>query len=389
MIFASPKFRVGALVVGVSALIAFMSMKLSNDPSGLHRSKNVWFLLADASGLVRNSNVTMAGINVGIIKDIKLEEGLARVELKLRVDVPVTTSAKVEIRANGILGDKHVELIPGNPSDPPIASDGQILNAEDRGSMDALLNEVGKITKSLGHVAESLQAATTGEGDTTQPLGRIVRNVEQLTSDLAELSSTRKNKIAEIIDQVHSMTSTLDEYVNDESDEGFKGALKKATASLARIDKTLRNVEEISDKINSGKGTLGRLVNDETTVEQINHAVEGVNDFLDTSRKLQTSLDFHSDYLNEQGLTKSTVSVRIQPGSDRYYEIGVVDDPKGVIETTDTTTTQGSSSNTVTEKKTYYSKIKFNALFAKNFEDLTVKGGLMENTGGIGFDYSF
>jgi phospholipid/cholesterol/gamma-HCH transport system substrate-binding protein len=31
--------------------------------------------------------------------------------------------------------------------------------------------------------------------------------------------------------------------------------------------------------------------------------------------------------------------------------------------------------------------VKFNLLFAKNFHDFTLKGGLMENSGGVGFEY--
>jgi phospholipid/cholesterol/gamma-HCH transport system substrate-binding protein len=32
-------------------------------------------------------------------------------------------------------------------------------------------------------------------------------------------------------------------------------------------------------------------------------------------------------------------------------------------------------------------RVKFNALFAKNFYDFTLKGGVMENSGGVGADY--
>lgn len=31
----------------------------------------------------------------------------------------------------------------------------------------------------------------------------------------------------------------------------------------------------------------------------------------------------------------------------------------------------------------------FDLLFGKNFWDLAIKGGVMENTGGVGFEYSF
>lgn len=387
MTIATSHFRVGALVLGVGALIAFMSMKVSDDPASFGRSKRAFFLMGDANGLVKSSTVRMAGIQVGIIKDIKLENGQAHVVLSLRGDIPLTTSTRVEIRANGILGDKHVELIPGNPLDPPLRNNGQIMSVVDNGSLDQLVTQVSKITNSLTSVADSLKSATTGEGDTSQPLGRIVHNIEVLTKDLAEFSSSKKQKIAEIVDSIHNITETLDDYVNDDSPEGLKAAIKNATASLSRIDRTLRNVEEISEKINKGEGTIGRLVNDETTVEELNKAVAGVNEFLDAGNKLETSLDFHTYYLTDPGLQKSAISLRLQPGPDRYYEIGVVDDPVGVVQKTKTESTGTGGNSTVTETKTFYNKVKFNALFAKSFYDFTVRGGLIENSGGAGFDY--
>ncbi len=68
-----------------------------------------------------------------------------------------------------------------------------------------------------------------------------------------------------------------------------------------------------------------------------------------------------------------------------------MDDPAGVVDTTRTqiTGTGGGAPADYTETKTYQNKIKFTVLFAKNFWDLTIKGGLIENAGGFGIDYFF
>ena len=80
----------------------------------------------------------------------------------------------------------------------------------------------------------------------------------------------------------------------------------------------------------------------------------------------------------------------IQPGLDRYYLIQVVDDPRGVAEETQTTTSIDNAVPTVDDTTIVYkNKIKISLLFAKNFYDFTVRGGIMENSGGVGFDYHF
>lgn len=378
------EFKVGAMVLLVSALIAYMSMQVSEDPTFFGRSNEAWFLIPDAGGLVKNSSVKTAGITVGTIKDIRLQDGQARVDLSLKSDVILYSSAAIEIRTQGILGDKYININPGSPSDPPLGRGAQILNIKDRGSLDSVVTKISDLGGSLQETAQILREAVAQDGSRQHVLGRIVLNIEKLTGDLADITTANREKVSDIVDDLHKVTATLDQVLNDPSNEGFKAQWKRA---LTRIDSTLANVDEITGKINRGEGTIGKLVNDDETAEELNTAISGVNNLLDTAGKLQTGLEFQSYYLDSQGFAKTTVNVKIQPGLDRYYLVGVVDDPVGVAEGIDTTTTVGGTTTTVNEQRVYRNQFKFNAQFAKTFYNFTVRGGIIENSGGVGFDY--
>lgn len=375
------------MVVAVGTLIGVMSMQVSDSPTFLRRTQRAWFLLPDAAGLIKNSAVRSAGISVGSIKDIRLQDGQARVDISIKSDVPLTTSAAVEIRSNGILGDKYVEIYPGSPTDPPLADDSQILNIKNKGSLDSVIGQIGDITDSLKDVAAILRESVSEDGTRKHVLGRILKNVETLTADIAEMTTANKDKIGDIVDRVDGISETLDELINDQSDTGLKKTWKR---TMARIDSTMKNIDEITTKVNKGEGTIGKLINDETTVEELNTAIQGVNGFLDTAGRLQMGIDFHGEYLSEVGATKSYIGVRIVPGLDRYYELGIIDDPAGVVssEKSQTVIDDGPESTTET-KKTYYNKTKFTLLYAKNFWDFTIKGGIIESSGGVGMDYNF
>jgi phospholipid/cholesterol/gamma-HCH transport system substrate-binding protein len=379
------EFRVGAMVLIVSSLIAFMSMQVTNDPSYMGRSNEAWFLMPDANGLVKGSAVKSAGIPVGIIKNITLQDGQARMEISTRPDFKLFQSAAIEIRSQGILGDKFVSLYPGSPTDPPLEKNGQILTIKDSGSLDSLVTSVGDVAGSLKETAQALKEAVQGDGTRKHVLGRIVSNIEVLTADIAQMTTQNKEQIGEIVSQVNRVTKSLDDILNGDGDDSLKQQLKR---TMARLDSAMKNIDEITEKVNKGEGTIGRLINDEETVEELNTAIGGVNGFLDTAGKMQTGLDFHSDYQTSLGVTKTTVGIKIQPGLDRYYYLGIVDDPAGVVEKTDTSLTTGGVTTDSSEVKTYKSKTKFNLLFAKNFYDFTIKGGLMENAGGVGFEYN-
>ncbi len=379
-IFQMPEFKVGLLVLVVAGLIAVMSMRVSEDPT-VGGAKRYWFLSPNASGLVKKSSIKMAGIPVGVIKDIQLSNGIARIDIVVRNEVDLRLSARAEIKANGILGDKYVEISPGSPEDPPLKDGEQILNVSDKASLDGLVSQISDIGSSLKSVTLSLKESFDDSGTNKHILGRIVQNIEQLTGDIAEMTKENKDRVTDILAEISSITKSLESSLNN-GDTGFK-------KNWARLDHILKNIEDVTNKINRGEGTIGKLVHDETTVEEINTAVAGINNLLDTSSKLQTSIDFHSEYLGSQNAWKSYVGLKIQPGLDRYYMVQVVDDPSGVRESTDTVSTSSPPGSTVAvnETKTYRNKMKFTLLFAKNFYNFTIRGGLIENSGGVGVDY--
>lgn len=372
---SSPEFKVGFFVVLVSTLVGGMAMKLAEGP-GMFTGTNTYYFRADsAGGLIPNSAVKMAGIKIGIIEKILLEDGRARIVISLDGDTKLTESTTATLKADGILGDKHVEIIPGKPEDVQLPSGSEIKLAAGKGGMDDVMADVSRVAKSMNELLDMLNKAAQNADDSTA-IGRIMGNIEDLTADLSEITNENKGKLAEILDRVRNLSKNVDTYINEET--------------LSRVDRSLKNIEDITAKLNKGEGTLGRLINDEQTVEELNSAISSVNKFLGGADKLETSVDFHSEFLSASSTSKSFIGLKLQPGLDRYYEIQAIDDPEGTRRSTlSKTSTNGGPEQTFEETTTYRNKLKITAIFAKNFWDLTIKGGIIENSGGLGVDYYF
>ncbi|HMN68233.1 MAG TPA: MlaD family protein, partial [Bdellovibrionales bacterium] len=338
---------------------------------GIFGQKKYHFRADSAGGLVENSAVKMAGIKVGVIKDIVLEDGRAKIDIALDGDTELGESTRVVLKSDGILGDKHVELIPGKPGEAPILEGSEIPAGDAKGGMDDVMAEVGRVARSMNELMETLNKAAK-EADDSTSIGRIIKNIELLTGDLKDITGENKEKINEIVERVRNLSKNIDTYINEES--------------LARVDRSLKNIEDITNKLSKGEGTLGRLINDEQTVEELNSAITNVNKFLGGADKMETSVDFHSEFLSGDH-TKSFLGLKIQPGLDRYYEIALITDSNGVRRSTVTNSTSDGVPHTYEEETTYKNKFKITGLFAKNFWDLTLKAGLIENEGGAGVDY--
>jgi phospholipid/cholesterol/gamma-HCH transport system substrate-binding protein len=225
------------------------------------------------------------------------------------------------------------------------------------GTMEILLADLEQVVAKIN----------TGQGS----IGRLI-NEEDTIDDLNETLAALK-QITRSISQ----------------GEGTLGRLIAEDQTIESLNTTLASLDDITTKINQGEGTLGRLVNDEETIDALNTTLAQLNTYLKKQDTFRTYLDYRGEYLFNSEALKSYVSLRIQPREDKYYLLQVIDDPEGKTSTTDTTTDINGNTVVVHEEKTERDVLKFSAQVAKRYYDFVLRGGLLESTGGFGFDYYF
>ncbi len=117
----STEAKVGILVLMGIILLLFMSFRISR----LERLKGEVYtaLFPSVSGLVINANVEVAGVPVGRVEKIGLDEGMARVWMKIG-QTQLHADAEAAVKTHGMLGDKYIEVKPGSP-DAPLLPPGQ------------------------------------------------------------------------------------------------------------------------------------------------------------------------------------------------------------------------------------------------------------------------
>src|SRR5947209_1949424 len=69
--------------------------------------------IRDATGLANHSRVTIAGIPVGSIDSIRLENGMARIDVKVKGDLALYENASAGKRSASLLGESVIVLTPG------------------------------------------------------------------------------------------------------------------------------------------------------------------------------------------------------------------------------------------------------------------------------------
>lgn len=135
------EFTVGVfMIVGIVALI-YLSVSLGNiELFGSSKFYTATALFDSVAGLKKGANIEIAGVQVGKVTNIGLEDDMAFVELSIYKEIKVTDDTIASIRTNGVIGEKFIKLTPGG-SDEFIENGGTIIDTESAISLEELISK--------------------------------------------------------------------------------------------------------------------------------------------------------------------------------------------------------------------------------------------------------
>jgi len=397
------EFKVGIFVIIGCVILIFMSMKVGGFKffKGV-KTYDVVVYFDSVEGLDVGGAVQIAGVTVGRVKDINLEGSKARVTLEINEGVVIKKDASASIKTKGVLGEKFVEVTPGEAAEV-LQGGQQIASVKKTMDLDTLVAHVDSVIGDIKEVTVNLRKTLGGE-EGEDVLRGIFNNLYELSANLNQMvkkndeglantvknlekfSATLAEKTPELSEDLKELSRTLKDMMN-ENRGNLKDSLAKVKDASEKLDKTLASLQSVSEKIDKGEGTLGKLINDDSAHENLNKTLTGLNKMLAKSESVKTYFDFRSEYLERLKDSRSQVNLKIYPKSDYFYMIGGVDSPMGKFrrETQKVTTTTGTTvTTTETEKE---KTVLINAQIGKRFHNIEFRGGLFESTGGFGIDY--
>ena len=424
----SREARVGIFVLLGLIVLTFFTFRVSKWGLIAEKGYRLTVDFDTASGLEPKSDVKMAGVPIGKVEGIELVGNRARLLLRIKQGIRIPIDSVGSIQTQGLLGEKYVEILPGKDVQRNLPAGGQVANTLNPVNLDEMIrklsaigDDVKKFTdtlsstfgseegkKALGDilrdVRETTAALRTVVTGNEERFGRIVANIDRLSADLSDISSANKQDVRATIANLRAFSDTLKNETPDlvrkleemstgvsgvvvDNRENLKESIQNLKTASAKLDNTLDAAGKVMAKIDRGEGTLGMLVNDNTTGNSLTEGLEGINRYFRRYDALHMTLIPWVEYQTNTSDWKYYLNLKIQPTADKYYLLGVVNDPRG--KRTDTSSLVSVDGNPPVETRvvSFEDKWKFNALLAKRFSRVTVRGGIMESVGGMGLEY--
>ena len=218
-----------------------------------------------AQGLEKGSQVQIAGIKVGSVKDISFdpETGKAVVSLALKEEYrgKIPVDSRVLLKTKGLIGDKYVSILPGRPNARKLKSGEELTIVSEPVDTQKVMEDMELIAQDLKVVTRELRKQTVDDKG-FKKADELVSNSNEVFKDLREILSKNKGKIDNTLANADSTFAKLNALVT-RNQEKLNRAVDGMDKASTKFDKVATDFEGIARDIKTGKGTLGKLVNED------------------------------------------------------------------------------------------------------------------------------
>lgn len=207
----------------------------------------------EAEGIEPGNPIHYAGVEVGIVDKIKVENGQAVITLRLYKDIKIPVDAEFNIQTNSVMGGRFVK-VSGGHEEKGYLQEGMSIQGKAAPGFDQAIDKMDKLINSAQLMLDGINTivadpnAQTGVKSSIANMDVVLQNLAVITTQGIE--TTRQ--VNEITAQINSMLKDLN---------GDGKVTKDVRTMMGNLAVASENAKEISAnaKVISGKlsGIMG------------------------------------------------------------------------------------------------------------------------------------
>lgn len=265
------------LFFALALVCAVVILEMIGAADFFRRGNHITATFNTVQDLKKGDLVKMAGVQIGRVESITLENGKAKVALKINPKYEIKTDAKAYIKFTGLMGQYFVSVEGGTAAAPPIQT-GSLQTGEQpdlavlMAKLEGVAGGIESLTKSFStdNLSTLLGPLTDFVNKNTGPLTATIGNLRIVSDNLV----AGKGTVGRLLMDDAFYNSAYTTVTN----------LQTATADLkgltTQADSFLTQTRSILTEIQEGRGTLGRLAKDETLYKEGATAMTNLREIL-------------------------------------------------------------------------------------------------------------
>jgi phospholipid/cholesterol/gamma-HCH transport system substrate-binding protein len=283
------------IFVALAVIAAVLILEIVGGIERFQRGYELKALFNTVQDLKEGDRVKMAGVEVGRIEKIGLDEtnNKVLVTMKLRQNVEVRVDSVASIKFTGLLGQNFVAIDFGSRG-APRATPGTLLATAEQPDLSAMMAKLDNVATGV----ENLTKSFTGDkiDNLLGPFTDFLKaNRAPLTASIANLQA--------VSSQIAQGKGTVGKLIYDDTLYNTANAtVQDLSKAVAQVQDTVADARKVIDQVNAGQGTVGKLIHDETLYRETTESMSNLKEILVKINKGQGTV---GKVVNDQELYKN------------------------------------------------------------------------------------
>lgn len=264
----SRELKIGLMAILAIVLFIF-GYNFLKGKNLLEESRTFYAVYDQVEGLNKSSAVTISGLQIGTVIDIKIrEDAKLVVQMNIKNDYQFSKSSVAEIYGGDLIGGKSIKIKP-DFTNKTMAQPGDTLQGKiELGLMDLVNDKLSPLQQKIEDGVSSVDTLLNSinyvmNDDAKQSLrnsiikfNTTINHLNSTASQIDNLLAKNSKKFDNSLTNISEMSEKFNRIADTLSNVEFNKIVNDLENSLAQFN-------AIAEKINSGEGTLSMLINDE------------------------------------------------------------------------------------------------------------------------------
>ena len=269
-----------ALVAIAGVVILFFGMNFLKGVTLFSNDTGYKVLFKDITGLSNSTPIYANGFAVGVVTGIQYnydQKGdiVVTIDLDKNMRVPQGSTAEIE---SDFMGNVKLNLILA-PNSGQFLSPGDVIQGNvSKEALAQVADMVPSIERLLPKLDSILVSVNTILANPA--INQSLDNVQGLTANLRTTSQQLNGLVAGLNRSVPAMVGKANKVLDNTNTLTTNLAALDLDGTMQQVNRTLANVEEMTQKLNSNEGSLGLLMRDPTLYNNLNATLMSADSLL-------------------------------------------------------------------------------------------------------------
>jgi phospholipid/cholesterol/gamma-HCH transport system substrate-binding protein len=226
---------------------------------GLSRGYPLHARFAWGHSLKQGQAVVLAGVTVGFVQKVELSDGFIDVDMTIRNQYHIPTTALAEVYPVGIFGDVIVAMRTGAPTkDVFAAGDTVPSRASSSSGLDALQAKADTVANALLAITKTMEQELVAAG-TIRQIRETVNGVNRLVAQMSTAVTEQNKNVAATLTSVRN---AVDSAEITRTLQQMRTTAANGDTLMHRLSTNTTQLQAILARLERGEGTAGKLLAD-------------------------------------------------------------------------------------------------------------------------------